>query len=135
MGTWTFCQQAVHPIALSHMDLKTGDSAARDLGHETIHQADRVLFAEGLTTEERLILLAEELGIPATIEIKEGLNEMCNLGEYIAADNYERGKKENCDDIIRTMRAEGESEEKIVKYTRQTVEYVRSVPDEPDDKD
>ncbi len=151
---WTHCGLEAHNIVgdfvwPGKLDLLNIEMLGSPVKFQDIAEADALhrligsIFAEGLTTEERLSLLEQEHGIPATREVKEGLYEMCDLGEGIfkrgeaqgfergEAQGFERGRNDTLDKIVRKMRAAGATDEAIADMLECTIAYVKNVPDEP----
>ena len=54
----------------------------------------RILFSKSITAQEKEVLMETEYGIPMTKELKEGVKEMCNLGETLAEESWDYGRKE-----------------------------------------
>lgn len=51
----------------------------------------RILFSKSITAQEKEDLMETEYGIPMTSELKEGVKEMCNLGETLAEESRDAG--------------------------------------------
>ena len=54
----------------------------------------RILFSKTIPVQEKEYLMENEYDIPMTEEMKEGVKEMCNLGETLAEESRYAGREE-----------------------------------------
>ena len=73
----------------------------------------RILFSKTIPEQEKENLMENEYDIPMTEELKEGVKEMCNLGETLAEESRDAG------------RAEGRSEGIIVGQEKTALNLLR----------
>ncbi len=69
------------------------------------------LFSEELSPDEKLIILEREYGIEMSLEIKEGMQRMCNLSDAIEERGIQQGIQQGVQALIETCREFGISRE------------------------
>ena len=67
-----------------------------------LHRLIGTLLSAELTVTQKLAIIETEYHIPLSVELEEGVNDMCNLGEGIEERAIEKTKKEVILEIILT---------------------------------
>ena len=67
------------------------------------------IFTTKLSPQEKIRILQEEYGVEPTKEVKEGVGKMCNLGEALVMETWEKAMKEAEKEIAKVeMKVEAE---------------------------
>lgn len=81
-----------------------------------------MLSAE-LTVTQKLAIIETEYHIPLSVELEEGVNDMCNLGEGIEERAIEKTKKE----VILDMYQNGCNLELIATVTKKNISEIEEI--------
>lgn len=81
------------------------------------------LLSNTIAPDKKITALEKEYGIEATEEIREEVNEMCNYSSAVADSAVNLNKKDTAVTMIRN----GETDEKIILYTKLTKEQVEEL--------
>ena len=81
------------------------------------------LLADELSVDEKENLLSKEYGIETSVEVKEGLNTMCNLSDLIEEKGIKRGIERDVEKLLK----KNFSAEDIAYMLDVDINYVRSI--------
>ena len=85
------------------------------------------LLSAELTVTQKLAIIETEYHIPLSVELEEGVNDMCNLGEGIEERAIEKTKKEVILEIILEMYQNGCSPELISTVTKKDISEIEEI--------
>ena len=92
-----------------------------------IHRLIGTLLSAELTVTQKLAIIETEYHIPLSVELEEGVNDMCNLGEGIEERAIEKTKKEVILEIILEMYQNGCSPELISTVTKKDISEIEEI--------
>lgn len=92
-----------------------------------LHRLIGTLLSEELTVTQKLSIIETEYHIPLSVDLEEGVNDMCNLGEGIEERAIEKTKKEIILEIILEMYQNGCSLELIATVTKKDISEVQEI--------
>ena len=107
-----------------------------------LHGLLGTLFSERLTPEQKEDILSKEYGIKMEIEIKEGMNQMCNLSDAIEERGIARGEKRKLIELVCRKLRKGKSFSVITEELEEDEdslmdiynEALKAAPDYDEDK-
>lgn len=88
-----------------------------------LHRLIGTLLSAELTVTQKLAIIETEYHIPLSIELEEGVNDMCNLGEGIEERAIEKTKKE----VILDMYQNGCNLELIATVTKKNISEIEEI--------
>lgn len=92
-----------------------------------LHRLIGTLLSAELTVTQKLAIIETEYHIPLSVELEEGVNDMCNLGEGIEERAIEKTKKEVILEIILEMYQNGCSPELISTVTKKDISEIEEI--------
>ena len=92
-----------------------------------LHRLIGTLLSAELTVTQKLAIIETEYHIPLSVELEEGVNNMCNLGEGIEERAIEKTKKEVILEIILEMYQNGCSPELISTVTKKDISEIEEI--------
>ena len=92
-----------------------------------LHRLIGTLLSGELTVTQKLSIIETEYHIPLSVDLEEGVNDMCNLGEGIEERAIEKTKKEIILEIILEMYQNGCSLELIATVTKKDISEVKDI--------
>ena len=92
-----------------------------------LHRLIGTLLSAELTVTQKLAIIETEYHIPLSVELEEGVNDMCNLGEGIEERAIEKTKKEVVLEIILEMYQNGCSPELISTVTKKDISEIEEI--------
>ena len=92
-----------------------------------LHRLIGTLLSAELTVTQKLAIIETEYHIPLSVELEEGVNYMCNLGEGIEERAIEKTKKEVILEIILEMYQNGCSPELISTVTKKDISEIEEI--------
>ena len=92
-----------------------------------VHRLIGTLLSAELTVTQKLAIIETEYHIPLSVELEEGVNDMCNLGEGIEERAIEKTKKEVILEIILEMYQNGCSPELISTVTKKDISEIEEI--------
>ena len=92
-----------------------------------LHRLIGTLLSAELTVTQKLAIIETEYHIPLSVELEEGVNYMCNLGEGIEERAIEKTKKEIILEIILEMYQNGCSPELISTVTKKDISEIEEI--------
>ena len=92
-----------------------------------LHRLIGTLLSAELTVTQKLAIIETEYHIPLSVELEEGVNDMCNLGEGIEERAIEKTKKEVILEIILEMYQNGCSPELISTVTKKDITEIEEI--------
>lgn len=92
-----------------------------------LHRLIGTLLSAELTVTQKLAIIETEYHIPLSVELEEGVNDMCNLGEGIEERAIEKTKKEIILEIILEMYQNGCSPELISTVTKKDISEIDEI--------
>ena len=92
-----------------------------------LHRLISTLLSAELTVTQKLAIIETEYHIPLSVELEEGVNDMCNLGEGIEERAIEKTKKEVILEIILEMYQNGCSPELISTVTKKDISEIEEI--------
>ena len=92
-----------------------------------LHRLIGTLLSAELTVTQKLAIIETEYHIPLSVELEEGVNDMCNLGEGIEERAIEKTKKEIILEIILEMYQNGCSPELISTVTKKDISEIEEI--------
>ena len=92
-----------------------------------LHRLIGTLLSAELTVTQKLAIIETEYHIPLSVELEEGVNDMCNLGEGIEERDIEKTKKEVILEIILEMYQNGCSPELISTVTKKDISEIEEI--------
>ena len=88
-----------------------------------LHRLIGTLLSAELTVTQKLAIIETEYHIPLSVELEEGVNDMCNLGEGIEERAIEKTKKE----VILDMYQNGCNLELIATVTKKNISEIEEI--------
>ena len=88
-----------------------------------LHRLIGTLLSEELTVTQKLSIIETEYHIPLSVDLEEGVNDMCNLGEGIEERAIEKTKRE----IILDMYQNGCNLELIATVTKKNISEIEEI--------
>lgn len=88
-----------------------------------LHRLLCALLSQELSTDEKLNIIGTEYGIPVETDLKEDINIMCNLSEYIE----EKGIAKGIASIILKLHHNGLAIDQIASMTDKSIEEIRAI--------
>ena len=92
-----------------------------------LHRLIGTLLSAELTVTQKLAIIETEYHIPLSVELEEGVNDMCNLGEGIEERAIEKTKKEVILEIILEMYQNGCSPELISTVNKKDISEIEEI--------
>ena len=121
-------ESGVHSEAYDLMEvivLHLGN-AEEESGNEILNLLN-VLFSSSLSSNEKKRRLHKDFHIAMTAELESEVKNMCNLSQALIEQGVEQGIQKEKLSLAKMMIQEGESIEKIKKYTGYPIEKIKEI--------